>query len=234
MSIDRRSFLNAAAATIAAAGAARAMGGPALAADGAPISYDAFLATARAPFRHKQLFTSPRANDGAIFAYMRNSLNGYQFGWGEGPGTLHAAAVLNGIGVAQGVNDAIWSRYGIAQVMARAGEPVRTPSAESGNPWLHAAAAYPRDDANPSAPYNQDASIETLLRRGASFYVCDNALKGLAMKVVAAGLAGSSDAAALHAEMRRNVIPGGLLVPAGVTTIDALQQEHFTLYDASV
>jgi hypothetical protein len=54
------------------------------------------------------------------------------------------------------------------------------------------------------------------------------------MKVVAAGLAGGSDADAVHAEMRRNLIPGGLLVPAGVTTIDALQQEHFTLYDASV
>lgn len=236
MSTTRRNFLSAAAAVIAAAGAARVTSGAALAAtgEGGPISYDAFLATARAPFKHKQLFTSPRANDGAIFAYIRNSLNGYQFGWGEGPGTLHAAAVLNGIGVAQGVNDAIWARYGLAQVLARAGDPVKTAGAERGNPWLHAAAAYPRNDADVNAPYNQDASIETLLRRGATFYVCDNALRGLAMKAAAAGLAGSSDAGAIHAEMRRNLIPGGLLVPAGVTTIDALQQEHFTLYDASV
>ena len=235
MSTTRRSFLSAAAATIAAAGAARATGGVALAAsDGAVISYDAFIATARAPFKHKQLFTSPRANDGAIFAYIRNSLNGYQFGWAEGPGTLHAAAVLNGLGVAQGVNDAMWSRYRLAEVLARAGDPVRTPGADRGNPWLHPAAQYPRNDTDPSAPYNQDASVETLLRRGATFYVCNNALRGLAMKVVAAGLAGGSDADAVHAEMRRNLIPGGLLVPAGVTTIDALQQEHFTLYDASV
>jgi len=234
VSIDRRSFLSAAAATIAAAGAARALGETALAADGAVLSYDAFLATARAPFKHKQLFTSPRANDGAIFAYMRNSLNGYQFGWGEGPGTLHAAAVLNGIGVAQGANDAMWARYRLAEVLARSGDPVKTRGADRGNPWLHPAAQYPRNDTDPSAPYNQDASIETLLRRGATFYVCDNALRGLAMKVAAAGFAGSSDAGALHAEMRWNLVPGSLLVPAGVTTIDALQQEHFTLYDASV
>ena len=235
MSTTRRNFLRAGAAVIAAAGAARVTSGTALAAgDAAPISYDAFLATARAPFKHKQLFTSPRANDGAIFAYIRNSLNGYQFGWGEGPGTLHAAAVLNGNGVAQGLNDAMWARYQLAQVLARAGDPVKSAGAERGNPWLHAAAAYPRNDADLNAPYNQDASIETLLRRGATFYVCNNAARGLAMKVVAAGLAGSSDAAAVHAEMRRNLIPGGLLVPAGVTTIDALQQEHFTLYDASV
>ena len=234
MSINRRNFLSAAAATIAAAGALRATRGIALAADGAVISYDAFLASARAPFRHKQLFTSPRANDGAIFAYMRNSLNGYQFGWGEGPGTLHAAAVLNGIGVAQGANDAMWARYQLAQALARGNDPVRTPGADHGNPWLHAAAAFPQNDAEISAPYNQDASIETLTRRGATFYVCNNALRGLAMKAVDAGFAGGRDADAVHAELRRNLIPGALLVPAGVTTIDALQQEHFTLYDAGV
>ena len=232
--MNRRNFLSAAAATIAAAGAASATRGVALASDGAVASYEAFLATARAPFRHKQLFTSPRANNGAIFAYMRNSLNGYQFGWGEGPGTLHAAAVLNGLGVAQGVDDEMWARYGLAQVLARNGDPVKAPGAERGNPWLHAAAAYPRNDTDQNAPFNQDASIETLARRGASFYVCNNALRGLALKTIEAGLGGGKDADALHADLRRHIVPGSLLVPAGVTTIDALQQEHFTLYDAAV
>src|SRR3982074_2843200 len=110
--MSRRSFLRAAAATIAAVCAATALSSAAFAAgDGAVASYETFLATARTPAKHKQLFTSPRANNGAIFAYMRNSLNGYQFGWSEGPGTLHAAAGLHGLGVAQGVNDEMWSRY---------------------------------------------------------------------------------------------------------------------------
>ncbi len=237
MSTTRRNFLSAAAATIVAAGAPCALHGVAFAAeggDGTVLSYDAFLATARAPFKHKQLFTAPRANNGAIFAYIRNSLNGYQFGWGEGPGTLHPAGVLNGIGVAQGLGDAMWARYGLAEVLARGGDPVKAPGAGAGNPWLHAAAAYPRNDADQSAPFNQDASIETLQRRGATFYVCNNAVRGLAMRTVEAGLANGRDVDALHAELRRNLIPGGLLVPAGVTTIDAPQQEHFTLYDASV
>jgi intracellular sulfur oxidation DsrE/DsrF family protein len=233
--MNRRNFLSAAAATIAAAGALGAAAPAALAAnDGSVLSYEAFLATARVPAKHKQLFTSPRANNGAIFAYMRNSLNGYQFGWSEGPGTLHAAAVLNGLGVAQGVNDAMWARYGLAQVLARNADAVKAPGADAGNPWLHPAAAYPRNDADPGAPYNQDASIETLLRRGATIYVCNNALRQLALKTIEAGLGNGRDADALHAEFRRNLVPGGILVPAGVTTIDALQQEHFTLYDASV
>src|ERR1700737_2105463 len=118
--MTRRNFLSAAAATIAAAFAVAAGGSAAFAGGhGAVASYDTFLATARTPARHKQLFTSPRANNGAIFAYMRNSLNGYAFGWGEGPGTLHAAAVLNGLGVAQGVDDEMWARYGLAQGLPR-------------------------------------------------------------------------------------------------------------------
>jgi intracellular sulfur oxidation DsrE/DsrF family protein len=233
--MNRGNFLSAAAATIAAAGAAGAGTSPVLAAgDGSVVSYEAFLATARAPFKHKQLFTSPRANNGAIFVYMRNSLNGYQFGWGEGPGSLHAAAVLNGLGVAQGVDDGMWARYQIAAVLAHNGDPVKAAGAERGNPWLHAAAAYPRNDADGSAPFNQDASVETLLRRGATFYVCNNALRGLAMKIMETGSPGARDLDALHADLRKSLFPGAILVPAGVTTIDALQQEHFTLYDAGV
>ncbi|MDB5073726.1 MAG: Tat pathway signal sequence domain protein [Candidatus Eremiobacteraeota bacterium] len=233
--MNRRSFLSAAAATIAAVCAATALSSAAFAAgDGAVASYETFLATARTPAKHKQLFTSPRANNGAIFAYMRNSLNGYQFGWSEGPGTLHAAAVLNGLGVAQGVNDEMWSRYHLAAVLASNNDVVKAPGADRGNPWLHAAKPYPRDDADPNAPYNQDASVETLLRRGATIYICNNALRQLALKTAEAGFAGGLSTDALHAEFRRNLVPGGILVPAGVTTIDALQQEHFTLYDASV
>jgi intracellular sulfur oxidation DsrE/DsrF family protein len=234
VSMNRARFLSTAAAALAVAlAAAGVVGGIALAAgDGAVISYDAFLASARAPFRHKQLFTSPRANNGAIFAYMRNSLNGYQFGWNEGPGTLHAAAVLNGMGVAQGVNDEMWARYGLGALLTRNGDPVKALAADHLNPWLHPAAQYARDDADPNGAFNQDASIGTLLRRGATFYVCNNALRALATKIVEAGA--GKDVESVHAELRRNLIPGALLVPAGVTTIDALQQEHFTLYDASV
>ncbi|HEY5090801.1 MAG TPA: hypothetical protein VIK30_12570 [Polyangia bacterium] len=232
--MNRATFLSTAAAALAlAVAAAGVMGGIALAAgDGAVISHDAFLASARAPFRHKQLFTSPRANNGAIFAYMRNSLNGYQFGWNEGPGTLHVAGVLNGLGVAQGVDDEMWSRYGLAAVLTRNGDSVKSPAADRLNPWLHPAAQYPRDDADPNGPFNQDASIGTLLRRGATFYVCNNALRSLAAKIVEGGA--GKDVESVHADLRRNLIPGALLVPAGVTTVDALQQEHFTLYDAGV
>ncbi|HYZ16565.1 MAG TPA: hypothetical protein VE591_09200, partial [Candidatus Acidoferrum sp.] len=123
---SRRTFLGAAAATVAAAGsletAARAAENPT---QGMP--YEELIARARAPFKHKQVFAATRPN-GNVFIYMRNSLNGYQFGWGEGPGTLHAVAVLNGLGVAQGVGDEGWRRYRIAQALEHAGAPLKAGS----------------------------------------------------------------------------------------------------------
>jgi intracellular sulfur oxidation DsrE/DsrF family protein len=229
--MDRTTFLSAAAGGFAAG----ALGVPSRAASASgPISYAAFLAQARTSFKHKQLFTSPRVNNGAIFGYMRNSLNGYQFGWAEGPGSLHAVAVLNGVGVAQGLNDAAWTTYRLGSVLAQHGDAVKTAGTERGNPWLHAAAAYPRDDADPTAPYNMDATIETLQRRGATIFVCDNALRLLAVRAIEAGFGGGASLEGLHDDLRAKLVPASLLVPAGVTTIDALQQEHFTLYDASI
>jgi hypothetical protein len=193
------------------------------------MPYDELIARARAPFEHKQVFAATRPN-GNVFIYMRNSLNGYQFGWGEGPHTLHAVAVLNGLGVAQGVGDEGWQRYRIAQVLTNAGAPLKT--ASEGNPWLHAPAGLVPDQRSQTAPFNQDVSIETLQKRGCEFYVCDTAMITLSMAIVAAGIASQVDR--VHADLRRLLVPGGTLVPAGVAAMDAFQAERFTYYDANV
>ncbi len=230
MSSTRRQFLGAAAATIATAGA---FGVPALAAEPNPtqgISYDALIARARVQARHKQAFLATRPN-GNVFLYMRNSLNGYQFGWGEGPGTLHAVAVMNGLGVTQGVGDEGWRKYRLADVLAAAGAPLKA-AAPRGNPWLHAPAGLVANQTAQSAPFNMDASVETLQKRGCEFFVCDTAMITLAMAIVSAGAGQSVEA--VHADLRGLLFPGAMLVPSGASSMDALQQEHFSFYDANV
>ncbi len=233
MSSTRRHFLGAAAATIATAGA---LGASALAAGAAGnptqgMPYEAFIARARVPSRHKQAFIATRPN-GNVFAYMRNSLNGYQFGWGEGPRTLHAVAVFNGLGVSQGVGDAGWRTYRLADVLAAAGAPLKAPPPGGGNPWLHAPAGLAPDPSSQRAPFNMDASVETLQRRGCEFFVCDTAMITLSLAVVSAGVA--RDAEAVHADLRGLLFPGAMLVPSGASSMDALQEQHFTFYDANV
>jgi intracellular sulfur oxidation DsrE/DsrF family protein len=193
------------------------------------LPYADFIARARVPFTHRQMFASTKPN-GNVFVFMRNSLNGYQFGWAEGPRTLHAVAVFNGLGVAQGVGDAGWQKYRLRDVLAHEGLTIA--NAGTGNPWLHAPATLTKDDTSQASAFNQDFSIETLAKRGSEFFVCDTAMISLSQAIVRAGVA--ADAVAVHADLRGLLAPGATLVPAGVSAMDALQAEHFTFFDANV
>jgi hypothetical protein len=175
------------------------------------------------------MFASTKPN-GNVFVFMRNSLNGYQFGWSEGPHTLHAVAVFNGLGVAQGVGDAGWQKYRLRDVLAHEGAPVA--GTGTGNPWLHVSADLAVDNTSQASPFNQDVSIETLAKRGSEFYVCDTAMISLSLAIVRAGVA--PDADAVHADLRGLLAAQATLVPAGVSAMDALQAEHFTFFDANV
>lgn len=215
MQTSRGAFLGAAAATIAAA----AFGVPAAA---APVSYDAFLAIANKPARHRELFAATRPS-GYVFTYMRNALNGYELGWNEPAGSLHAVAVFNGLGVLQGLSDDAWRRYRLGDALVHAGGTLPAGAPAGVNPWYRAPAGVPR---------NEDTSIQTLQARGCDFMVCNTALRTAAMAVVAAGFA--RDAAAVHADLGAALVPGALLVPSGVSAIGALQEQRFTFYDANV
>ncbi len=87
---SRRTFFAASAFAVAATGVAFR---PALAAS-ATFDRAAFEARIRTPFRHRQVFATPQVAEGAVLGFMFNSLNAYENGFGEGPGTLHAAAIL--------------------------------------------------------------------------------------------------------------------------------------------
>lgn len=233
MDTTRRNFLGATSAAVATAAVAGPLSSAAVAQDTNPttgISVTQLAALANRPARHRQVFAANRPN-GNVFAYIRNSMNGYQFGWSEGPKTLHAVAVFNGLGVAQGVGDAGWQKYRLSDVLAHAGAPLAVPS-PNGNPWLHAPAGLEYDERAQASRFNMDTSIETLSRRGADWIVCDTAMITLSMAVVAAGA--GSDVETVHRDLRTLLTPTAQLVPAGAATMNALQEFHFTFYDANV
>jgi len=198
---SRRIFLAASAIAAASTGVPRS--GLAASAD---FDLPAFEARMRLPFRHRQAFASALVADGAVLGFMSNSLNAYENGFGEGPGTLHAAAVFYHNGVALALDDQAWRTFAIADVLRRSGDRV-TASAADGNPFVRAPRGWALDD---------------LQRRHASFFVCHNALGDLARR------AGTS-----LDVLRDRLLPGMMLVPAGVAAINALQEERFTLFVAT-
>jgi hypothetical protein len=194
---------------LAASGAlAAASTGVPMSASAAGGEFDrpAFEARMRLPFRHRQAFANPLVADGAVLGFMFNSLNAYESGFGEGAGTLHAAAVLYHTGVALALDDDAWRSFGIADAIRRSGDRVNATAAD-GNPFVRAPQGWAFSD---------------LQRRNASFFVCQNALGDLARRTST-----SLDT------LRAHLLPGMMMVPAGVAAINALQEERFTLFVAA-
>jgi intracellular sulfur oxidation DsrE/DsrF family protein len=174
----------------------------------------AFEAVLARPFRHHQVFATTRLDDGVVLHYMENSLKAYAEGFGEGPGTLHVAAVMYGTSLAVAMNDNMWTKYGIGAVLDKMTKDLKP------------ADALAKETKNPFA-----ARVTALMTGGASFFVCNNALSGLA-----SGLAETmkGDHAAIHDELVANMLPGVIVVPAGVAALNACQEAQFTLVQASI
>lgn len=174
----------------------------------ATVDFDraAFESRVQEPYRHRQAFAASQVADGAVLGFMFNSLNAYEAGFGEGPGTLHAAAVLYHTGVALALDDAAWRSWRIGEVIRQTGDRVAA-AVDDGNPFVRGPAGW---------------TFAELGRRGASFFVCRNALGDLARRTGT-----SIDDLAAH------LLPDMLIVPAGVATINALQEERFTLFVAT-
>jgi len=164
-----------------------------------------------APAVHKQVFGIRHVADGEGLGQMRNSLNAYEIARSEGPGTLHALGVLYGSSVALAFADEAWRKYRIAEALKFRGDELSA-SVSAGNPFANGG----------------DASIATLSRRGAAFFVCNNALGGFAKSLVAGlGLVHGPVESVADA-LRAALLPGATLVPAGVAALNDAQERHYT------
>src|SRR5262249_36102247 len=148
---------------------------------------NAFESTLQKPYRHRQVFAARSIDGETLFNEMNNSLDAYEHDFGEGPGTLHVAAVLYGGAASIALDSVAWAHYKIES-------RVRRDQRE-----------------NPFVP-----SIQSLMGRGASFFVCNKALTGLAVAYANATSTQARTADDVLADMQKHIINGVTLVPAGV------------------
>ena len=182
-----------------------------------PFDRAAFEAILNRPYRHRQVFASTALEQGAVLNYMQNSLNAYAGPFGEGPGTLHVAAVFYGWSLVAMLDEAMWDTYRIRDVLAALPrpDPIHTPAPPPLNPYA--------------------ATIATLGAAGASFFVCNNAFHGITRFLAdKLGRSAPADAQAAYDECARHIIAPGMLVPAGVAALNAAQEARFTLVQATM
>ena len=228
----RRLFMGASSVALSAANLVAA-GGPAAAR--ATYDFAAIEQRLSLPFRHRQAFGSYRLADGAVAAFMVNTLNAYQFDYGDGPGTLHALAIFYGTSVAMLLDDAAWRKYKIDVVQQRRGDPAKRHVEDGGNPYIAATSALDPSSARSDLHgFYHDTSLTALAKRQASFFACDNALNGLATDIAVSYGLSEEPVQSVHADLRARLFPGTLLVPAGVAAVNQAQEANFSFMPASV
>jgi intracellular sulfur oxidation DsrE/DsrF family protein len=175
------------------------------------VRFDAILNT---PARHKQCFGATKLEGGDVLDGMHNSNEAYANYYPHEP--YQAVAVLyHGSSVALAMNDAVWN--------------------DILTPWLphnpKMAAQIPEAKAGSGNPYLRQTLLPAETARGSFFFVCHNAIAGFSYS---AADALGQPVAKVHAAIMAGIIPGALVVPAGVMAINACQEAHFTYIQSSV
>ncbi len=179
-----------------------------------------------APHRHRIAFGFTRVADGAGLGQMKNALNAYEFSRREGPGTAHVLGVFYGSAVALALGDAAWRTYRIGRALQLRGDAVSRTGAAARNPFARGTPDASVADAEDPRSAAQDASLAGLMRRGASFFVCNNALTGFARALVTdAGVREPVDR--VLGALRAALLPGTVLVPAGVAALADAQEARY-------
>jgi len=147
----------------------------------------------------------------SLYMHMQNSMNAYQFSLGAG--NLSTLGVILGSSIVLALNDSVWKKYGFGPAFKLA--DTNAYYAASSNLDL---GASPDD---PNGVY-QDWSAQAVMKRGGNFFVCHNAMTGIAA-VIASKMPGATVAGVLS-DFEKNVLPGFIVVPAGVAAIQQAQE----------
>jgi intracellular sulfur oxidation DsrE/DsrF family protein len=205
--VARRSFFQRASAlAVAAIAWPRTVSADVMAAS--QESHDRWLVALRAP--NRTLFDIPSIGDGLGLVHVMNYLDTYNKAYNVKDSDINAVGTFYGQTTLLAANDAMWSKYRIGELLNQrnaAGQPATM------NPWRTSVRALGMDIA--------PASIESLQKRGVVFIACNNAINFWISQIANAR---SSDIATVDRDIRANLLPGVIVVPAMVIAIEKAQK----------
>ena len=214
----RRGFLARMAGAVAAATAASGLPRIATAESRQASPNDRWLD--RLTARHRCLFDFPQHGDGMPLIHILNYLNTYKNAYGEPASSVNAVGTLYGApgtpaSIPLGWNDAMWDKYKIGELLRLTDPATKAPSKRNmfyrprpGDPVLAGGAMT-------------TAGIENLQRMGVLFLMCNNAFQAWMSFLSGNGTKGN--AAEIDRDIRANLLPGVVPVPAMVIAIEKAQ-----------
>lgn len=180
----------------------------------APV-HDAWLDNLKGT--HRQLFDAPNPNGGMPLLHVMNYYDTYNKAYGVKDREVNGILTFYGTTTLYAVNDAMWAKY-------RIGEFLQTKDAATGqpataNPWR--AAPVIMGNTIPSA------SLESLVKRGATLILCNNAITYFAGEIARTrGLAADT----VLADLKANLLPGVTMVPGMVIAIEKAQRRGISYH----
>jgi len=142
-------------------------------------SVSEFNQLAKNPARVKQVFDVTRIADGGFLNNIKNSLNGFHFGFGIPAEQIKIVAALHGPANLLNYDDFIWNKYKIGAWLNVNDRATNQPALK--NPYYPSKAgpAFHYDSENPDSEDSiyQDTSIQALQRRGLKLLSCHTALE---------------------------------------------------------
>lgn len=179
---------------------------------------------------HRAFFDFPSHRNGVPLLHVLNYLNSYTAAFGAKPGQVSAVGTFYGIGGQSSIplafNDSIWAKYALGEytgVKDAAGKPYTRnvffrPTEQDTHLLMQAMGV-------PNIPMFSGVmpaiGIESLQKMGTTFLLCANALGGWCAELEARGKGKAAD---LDTELRANLLPGVVIVPAMVIAIEQAQR----------
>jgi hypothetical protein len=214
----RRGFLARLAGAAAAFTAGSLLDERPLAAQAQPSAHDKWLTGLNG--QHRCLYDFPLHGGGLPLIHIYNYINTYKTAYGEPASTVNTVGTLYGppggsASIPLAWNDTVWEKYKIGEILSLNDPDSKAPSKRNlffrpraGDPVL----------ANGAFAV---AGMENLQKMGTTFLMCNNAFMMWVGYLSGSGTKGNP--AEIEREIRANLLPGVVTVPAMVIAIEKAQ-----------
>ncbi len=214
----RRGFLTRLAGAAAALTAGSAFSGPLAAAQTQASPHDKWLTVLTG--RHRCLFDFPLHGGGLPLIHMYNYISTYKTAYGEPASTLNAIGTFYGppggsASIPLAWNDTVWEKYKIGELLNLNDPDTKAPSKR--NMFYRPRAGDPVLASGAFAV----AGIENLQKTGANFLMCNNAF--MMWMGFLSGSGSKGNPSEIERDIRANLLPGVVTVPAMVIAIEKAQ-----------
>lgn len=206
---ERRGFLASLGALLAVGGTTEALPAPAP----SDSEHDKWLDGLTG--KHRQIFDFNAHGDGLGLIHMHNFVETHKAAYGATEKDVNVVGTFYGGTTPLAWNDAVWAKYKIGQALNLTDPGTKAPVVRN---WFN-------------QPQNGDpvffngmlaaASIESLRKRGATFLMCNNAFRLWVGRLAGMGLGKVED---IEKDIRANLLPGVITVPAMVIAINRAQK----------